>query len=224
MARAKPSKRITKLNQDSEFVPKVYVEGTHDRDYLRDFLKYAEGTPLQATAVALRITEIRRDINNDAIDCVIWIVDGGDQHIKASKHFVSFYKEWLARKDDVWEKLYILINAPCLEYWFLLHRTDPPIDVKAGDPICFENANALDDSVDFKTHCKEGKGARLVRAIAADAVGRKQAIRRAKGLNNQLSKLADKKLLSVARAEMYQIFELIQARSSHYSALTGITD
>lgn len=203
--------------------PKIYAEGKNDNDYLTGLVKnkvilnYAPGTKLPSTAVKRRIEAIQRDIDdNDAIDCVIWIVDGGDDHIKAPT-FIKFYKEWLGKKDDEWKKLHILINSPCLEYWCLLHRTDQPIDAKKGVPICFENAKALLDSKEFKNHCQEGKGANLVKAIVSDTAGRNQAIRRAKGLSSQLNNLAEKNLLNVARAEMYQIFDLIKVEFPSYS-------
>lgn len=203
--------------------PKIYAEGKHDYSYLTRLaeigviLEYAQGTKLPSTAVKRRIEAIQRDIDdNDAIDCVIWIVDGGDDHIKAPT-FIKFYKEWLSKKDGEWKKLHILINSPCLEYWFLLHRTDSPIDAKKGVPTCFKNGDALLESPEFKKHCQEGKGANLVKAIVSDTAGRNQAIRRANGLSSQLKNLAEKNLLNVARAEMYQIFDLIKVEPPNYS-------
>jgi hypothetical protein len=204
--------------------PKIYAEGKHDYAYLTGLaqsyviLNYLKGTQLPATEVKQRIEAIEKDLNNDAIECVIWIVDGGDQHIKKSKHFTDFYKKWQGKKDGEWKKLHVLINAPCLEYWFLLHRTKPPL-LNNGSPICFENADALLNSAEFKKHCAEGKGANLVNAIVRDAVGRKQAIKRAEGLSAQLNDLPDKKLLKIARAEMYRIFELIKVENPNYSSL-----
>lgn len=200
---------------------KIYAEGKHDYDYLTVLvengviLQYVKGTQLRSTEVKLRIEAIKQDLVNDAIECVIWIVDGGDDHIKAPT-FIKFYKEWLSKKDNDWKKLHVLINAPCLEYWFLLHRTDPPLNIKEGDPICFENANALLDSPEFKKHCQEGKGANLVRTIAGSVIERKQAMKRAKNLRDQLIDLKDKKLLNIARAEMYQVFELIAVEPESY--------
>lgn len=201
--------------------PKIYAEGKNDNDYLTGLVKnnvileYAKGTKLPSTAVKLRIEAIKQDLTNDAIEFVIWIVDGGDKHINASKGFIVFYKKWLSKKDGDWKKLHILINSPCLEYWFLLHRIDPPNN--NGELNCFENADALLDSTEFKKYCQEGKGANLVKAIVSDTAGRNQAIRRAKGLSTQLNNLTEKNLLNVARAEMYQIFELIKVDPPNYS-------
>ena len=220
MARASTPKSIPK-STPLQAHPKIYAEGKHDYKYLTALagngaiLPYAKGTLLVATAVKRRIEAIKRDIGNDAIECVIWIVDGGDQHIKDSTHFIAFYKKWLSKKNGDWKKLHVLINTPCLEYWFLLHRIDPPLDTK-DVPICFENADALFESVEFKKHCPEGKGANLVSAVVRDAAGSKQAIQRAKNLSNHLNKLAEKNLIKVARAEMYQIFELIKVESPSY--------
>lgn len=200
--------------------PKIYAEGKHEYDYLTGLAKndvilnYTNGTPLPATEVKRRIEAIKQDIENPVIDFVIWIVDGGDDHIKAPT-FTKFYRKWLSKKDGVWKKLHVLINAPCLEYWFLLHRIDPPNN--NGEFNCFENADALLDSKEFKIHCQEGKGANLVKAIVSDTAGRKLAIRRAKDLNNQLKNLAEKNVLNVARAEMYQIFDLIKVEPPNYS-------
>jgi hypothetical protein len=204
--------------------PKIYAEGKHDYDYLTVsvengvILQYVPGTRLRSTEVKLRIEAIKQDLVNDAIECLIWIVDGGDDHIKAPT-FIKFYKEWLGKKDGDWKKLHILINSPCLEYWFLLHRVDSPIDDKKGEPICFEDADALFDSTEFKKHCHEGKGANLVRTIANSHIERKRAIKRAKKLSDLLINLKDSKLLSVARAEMYQVFELIMVEQANYSSL-----
>lgn len=223
MARARTPKSIPKSNP-IHGQPKIYAEGKHDYGYLTALadsgviLQYAKGTSLTASEVERRIEAIKRDIDNEAIECVIWIVDGGDQHIKKSKPFSRFYKEWRGKKDDEWKKLHVLINAPCLEYWFLLHRTNPPIDAKKATPICFGNADALFNSVEFKNHCTEGKGANLVSAMVCDAAGRKQAILRAKDLINQIDSLAEKNLLNIARAEMYQVFELIKVVPPNYFA------
>jgi hypothetical protein len=223
MARAKTSSSVP--NPDTAVgQPQIYAEGKHDYNYLTTLtnngviLKWRQGTRLRSTEIKRRIEAIRLDIDNEAIEHVIWIVDGRDQHIKESQPFIKFYKEWRVKKDSEWKKLHILINSPCLEYWFLLHRTDPPLDVKKGTPICFENPTALDDSTEFKKHCPEGKGANLVRNIAENAVERKQAIQRAKSLNNQLNHLTEKNLLNIARAEMYQVFELIKVESPSYSS------
>lgn len=223
MARARTPTSIPK-SDSIPGQPKIYAEGSHEYSYLtvladrKVILPYTKGTPLQATAIKSRINAIERDIDNDAIECVIWIVDGGDDHIKAPT-FIKFYKEWLRKKDGDWKKFHLLINAPCLEYWFLLHRTDPPIDSKKGAPICFENADALLSSAEFKKHCEEGKGANLVRAIAINTIERKRAIKRAKILSDQLINLTENKLLSVARAEIYQIFDLIAVVPQNYSSI-----
>jgi hypothetical protein len=201
--------------------PKIYAEGKHDYAYLTGLaqsdviLNYLKGTQLQATEVKQRIEAIEKDLNNDAIECVIWIVDGGDQHIKKSKHFTDFYEKWQGKKDGDWKKLHVLINAPCLEYWFLLHRTNPPL-LDNDSPICFENADALLNSAEFKKHCAEGKGGTLVKAIFNDDAGRKKARQRAEGLSGQLNGLPDKNLLKIARAEMHRIFELIKVENPNY--------
>lgn len=214
MARARTPKSIPK-SVAIPGQPKIYAEGRHDYDYLtgltkRDvILNFLKGTQLQATAVKLRIEEIKRDLTNDAIECVIWIVDGGDQHIEKSIDFINFYKKWQGKKDGEWKKLHVYINAPCLEYWFLLHRTDPPLHDN-GSPICFKNAYDLLVSSEFNNHCAEGKGANLVKAIFNDAAGRKQAIKRAAGLSDQLNDLPDKNLLKIARAEMHLVLSLIK--------------
>lgn len=219
MARTKAQK-IIPLN---EVKAKVYAEGKHDYAYLSKLvtngliLEYEKATLLQASEIERRIQAIKRDINNDAIEHVIWVVDGCDQHIKKSKkHFLPFYKEWSVKRNHEWRKLHILINAPCLEYWLLLHRVDPPLDAQ-GKPICFQNATALDNSLEFKNNCPEGKGARLVAATASNDVERKRAIKRGKKLGDLLVDLPEKKLLSVARAELYQVFDLIPVKRPNYS-------
>ena len=195
-----------------------YCEGSHEYTYFSTLAtqnaiaSFEQGTPLTAADIVPRIEAIKRDLKNDAIERVVWIVDGGDEHInqskkkKGKKHFFEFYKEWLAKKDDEWSKLLILIISPCLEYWLLLHRTDPPVDAQ-GRPRCFKDANELRESDEFKKYCPEGKGAALVKAIAKDLNGRKQAIKRARKLAEPLSEnLSEKDLFGVARAEIFQLF------------------
>jgi len=214
MARARASRSIPK-SVSPPGRPRIFAEGKHDYTYLSVLaesgviLPYTKGTKLQASEIKHRIEAIKKDLINDAIDCVIWIVDGGDQHIKKSKDFINFYKEWLGKKDGEWKSLHILINAPCLEYWFLLHRTDPPLKANTSIPINFKSASDLLESSEFKKHCKEGKGANLVRNIAINKTERKLAIKRAKQLGDQLINLADKNLFDVARAELYQVFKLM---------------
>ena len=56
----------------------------------------------------------------------------------------------------------------------------------------------------------------MVRTIAGSVIERKQAMKRAKNLRDQLIDLKDKKLLNIARAEMYQVFELIAVEPQSY--------
>ncbi len=212
MARPKPSKSLTQrlfLSPISKRI--IYCEGKHEYTYLSKLVDlneieaYEKGTELSASAIKLRIMQIERDLNNDAVEQVFWIVDGGDEHIKESSYFKKFYNKWLAKKDSDWHKLDILINTPCLEYWFLLHEIDPPIDSESN-PICYADANALYNSQEFKGTFTNGKGAQLVKVMANNAQGRKNAIERAKKLLSLLDNLNIKKYFSVARAEFFRLF------------------
>ena len=195
-----------------------YCEGKHEYTYFSKLVEqsviapFEKGTELSATDIVPRIAAIKRDLDNDAIERVVWMLDGGDLHINQSKkkkgknHFFEFYKEWLKKKDAEWSRLLILMINPCLEYWFLLHRTDPPVDAK-GLPRCFKDADELKELDEFKEHCPEGKGADLVKTIAKDSEGRKQAIERAQKLVERLPEsLSEKDLFGVARAEIFQLF------------------
>lgn len=203
----------------------IYCEGKHEYTYL-DFLvkknvirSYERGTKLTASDIVNRMQAIRYDMANEAIERIFWIVDGGDEHIKQGKKkkgkncFSEFYSEWLSKKDQTdekerWGKLLILLNTPCLEYWFLLHRLDPPIHSN-GNFICFNDATELENSEIFKASCPEGKGDKLVSTVANDSAGRKRAVRRAKELNTSIVNTNLNELFSVARAEIYQLIERI---------------
>lgn len=228
MGRPQPNNRILNaIRNQTPIRPKIYTEGTHDNDYLEGLAKqkvitpFTQGTKLPASAVKLRIEAIEKDLNNEAIEYIIWIVDGGDQHIKKSSHFIKFYKKWKDRKINPLQKLYILLNTPCLEYWFLLHRTDAPLNNKNNTALYFQDASALFNSKEFKKICPEGKGNNLVEANITNKAERNKAIARATDLYNQIDPLIhrsnDDKFLCLARAEIYQIFELIKVNHPSYS-------
>ena len=211
MARTRPPVSLRKRIFSCDGIKTIiYCEGKHENTYLSELVKlktikpYEKGTGLQASAIKLRIKQILQDLNNDAVEQVFWIVDGGDEHIKKSSEFKRFYAKWLTNKDGDFQKLDIMMNSPCFEYWFLLHKIDPLVDSK-GNPICYADAKELYNSQEFKSQCPNGKGAQLVRDMVSDAQGRYNAIERAKTLLPLLENLNEKKLFSVARAEIFRL-------------------
>ena len=202
--------------------PVIYCEGGdggHENNYLRQLVTsdiiqdYQKGTRSPATDVALRIKQIRADLENDAIEQIIWIVDGGDEYIKTSKEFIAFYTDWqIKRADDGWKKLRILINHPCFEYWLLLHKCDAPVDAK-GNAVLFLDAAALYKYVDFKgafpgfNKDNSVYMKKLIEAAAADKQGRNLAIERAKALASLAAQTSGKNLLKTSRAEMFELFD-----------------
>ncbi len=213
MARPRTPQSLTqRLFANNVIKPVIYCEGTHEYSYLsklaelRVIKDYQQGIKVQATAIEARINTIKRDLNNESIEQVVWIVDGGDEHIKSSKDFKNFYGQWLEKRESEWSKLHILINSPCLEYWFLLHHTDPPTDAKKC-VVCFADATSLEICSEFKQCCPRGKGAELVKLTAKNASGRKKAIKRAKKLLSLLTDLSEKKRFTVARAEIFYLFD-----------------
>ena len=201
----------------------IYAEGTYDYLYLDGLVKldiiepYSRGAKLMATQVSLRIESIKRDMCNDAIDKVIWLVDGGDEHIKNSKDFKEFYMQWCEKKyeeeDNEWKKLIILINQPCLEYWLLLHLADPPTD-KEGIPICFSDANDLysneifqENFPDFNKNDSRYMG-NLITSLANNKYAREQAKNRANDLPDLQEEVNKNNILTIARAEVHQIIKL----------------
>lgn len=212
MARKRISPSIcARLFSKDVIKPVIYYEGGDEDNYLNQLFDdevikpFEKGTKLQATEIKKRIDEIQMDLKNDAIEQIIWIVDGGDLHIKESKFFKTFYCNWLKNKDtNDFRKLSILINAPCLEYWFLLHKVDAP--TTNSTPTLFENANVLLGSQVFKVCFPAGKGGSLPTKMAMDNIGRKTAIERAKTLP-QLEACVTNTFQKAARAEMFQLFD-----------------
>lgn len=212
MARKKPAVSVIKrIFPGGTVKPVIYCEGSHENTYLLALVKdrvlseYEKGTELTATEITRRVDAIKRDLANDAVEQIYWIVDGCDNHIKQSKPFEKFYDDWLTKKVGDWKKLDILINSPCFEYWFLLHKIDPPVD--SNDKlICYVDAKALYDSSEFKKQLPKGKGVNLVKEIANDKIGRKQAIKRAQSLDCKNLNTTKKQRFSVARAEIYRLF------------------
>lgn len=199
--------------------PVIYCEGGYENTYLRQLVTlkiiqdFQEGTKLAATDVELRVKQITADLENDAIEQIIWIVDGGDEHIQKSKVFSDFYTEWQTKRaDDGWKKLSILINHPCFEYWLLLHKCDAPVDAK-GNAVLFLDAAALYEYVDFKgafpgfnkknSACMKT----LIGEAAAGKQGRNLAIKRAKQAASLAAQTSGKNLLKTSRAEMFELFD-----------------
>lgn len=192
-------------------------EGPNEYSYLdklveqKQINQYQKGTTLSATDVELRIEKIKGYLNDESIEKIFWIVDAGDDHInrrtqkKGKKPFHIFYDEWLVKKDNEWQKLRILLNNPCLEYWFLLHYIEPPLD-KKGNAQCFSNAASLIGSTEFNNCCPKGKGGELAKFIATKDTLRKNAIERAQILHQLKQNLDSKKIFTVASADIYQIF------------------
>ncbi len=213
MARPRtPQSLKQRLFANNVIKPVIYCEGPHEYSYLSKLVElhvikdYQQGIKLQATAIKLRINAIKRDLNNESIEQIMWIVDGGDVHIKNSKEFKNFYAQWLSKRENEWSKLHILINSPCLEYWFLLHHIDSPTDDK-NCVTCFADATSLENSKEFKQYCPRGKGAELVKLTAKNVSGRKKAIKRAKKLLSLLTDLHEKNRFVVARAEIFYLFD-----------------
>lgn len=201
--------------------PVIYCEGGdggHENNYLRQLVTldiiqdYQKGTPLPANAIKHRIKQIRADLENDAIEQIIWIVDGCDEHIKNPADFINFYTEWQTKRaNDGWKKLSILINH-CFEYWLLLHKCDAPVDAK-GNAVLFLDAAALYEYVDFKgafpgfNKKNSANMNKLIGEAAADKQGRNLAIKRAKQAASLAAQTSGKNLLKTSRAEMFELFD-----------------
>lgn len=205
---------------------------------------FERGTKLPSNKLDQIIFSIEQKLNNETIDRVYWIVDGGDEHFQIKK-FKQFYVKWkkerqaeekvnkeqLANKDDgleldkpYWTKLHILINHPCLEYWLLLHKAEPPIDSKTKEVKFFEYdrkmapspCDSLQASEEFKQAFPNWKkGDRdMLKALAENKQKRNQAIKRAKILEERIpDNLTEKNLLNYPRAQFYEFFEAESQKS-----------
>lgn len=204
----------------------VYAEGGNEYFYLRAsgaLVGFNEGAPLQKPAIKTCIEAIKRSMANEAIEQIYWIIDGGDEHNQV-KEFKEFYLQCHTNKASnegetpYWSKLKILINHPCLEYWFLLHKCDPPKDPKTGRPRFFaydrksspSPCNLLlqcdDFNQGFPTHSKGTRDKAFIKSIAENEAERNQAVKRAKALK-QPTTIDAKTVLSYPCAEIYLLFE-----------------
>ena len=207
----------------------VYAEGGNEYFYLKAskaLNSFRQGTQLPSTALDAVLQNIKSNMSNDAISQIYWIVDGGDEHNQV-KSFKNFYLDWHSKKhpkdegkNPYWSKLKILINHPCLEYWFLLHKCDPPIDPKTNTSRFFvydkkefpSPCNTLQKCADYKSafpnRTKGVKEKDFINEIATNTVARSQAIARAKKLDAGKPPQTElKTVLSYPCAEIYQLFE-----------------
>jgi RloB-like protein len=206
----------------------VYAEGGNEYLYLKESKaldSFERGTRLAANALEAVLQNIKRDMSNEAINQIYWIVDGGDEHNQV-KAFKDFYIKWYKAKDFdegedfYWSKLKILINHPCLEYWFLLHKSDPPCHSKTPEALLFKYDKrkmpspcyTLQATSEYKNAFPDRqKGIEdraFIVSLANDAKARKQAIARAKDLDaKKQHPSTSKSVLSHPCAEMYLLFE-----------------
>lgn len=196
MARERKNNKSLRLSK-----PLVFLEGSCERIYLNSLVRsrviknWEAGSPLAATLIEKRISSIRDALKNQAIDVIVWIVDGKDQHIKDSKVFLAFYREWEIKHEKTWRKLFILKNSPSLELWWLLHYCD-----------CYEylsNAQALERNQIFRRHFpdyekNESYISSLIVRLEACKQQRTNACRRAELLEEQDHD---------NQAQIYRIFE-----------------
>ena len=205
---------------------KLYVEGKTEREYLQalmrnEVIKFCTIDPqLQGNSVERIIEQIfHQDLNNDAIDLVIWIVDGGDEHIcgaQAAKKrkkklsiFQIFYQQWLnAESSENWAKLHILVNQPAIEFWTLLHFENCSVFFANCDALL--SSQELQDAIPGFTKGQSGQKLRALTSL--NSVERNLAIRHAAGLDeaNRNKGLEEKTALGLAQAQIYQIFDLLK--------------
>lgn len=203
----------------------IYAEGRNEYFYLKEAgIQFGRGDILcQKPAIVATINAIKNDLANEAIELVYWIVDGGDEH-NQTKDFKKFYLDWhknhLEEHGEIpyWKKLKILINHPCLEYWFLLHKADPPLASQTPTPRFFaydskrspSPCNSLQASSEFRSAFPiYSKSDRLfIRSIAKNESERRKAIDRAKSLSlSKPSVINQNDVLSFPLAEIYKIFD-----------------
>lgn len=204
---------------------KLYVEGKTERSYL-GYLMNAEviksctiDPQLQGSEVQRIIEQIKRDLDNEAILMVIWIVDGGDEHIcgknapkkqkKQLSDFQKFYEKWLEdRLNGKDLKLHILINQPAIEFWTLLHHADCVTYFASNADLL--NSQELKDAM---PNFAKGQSTQYLKAMSSkNCPKRKMAIKRANTLDDvNLTKASNEKIeLKIAQAQIHQIFELLK--------------
>ncbi len=85
-------------------------------------------------------------------DLVVWIVDGDTimaETAKSGKGAVTTlnkFKKYLEKlKKDFKDRVIVLVNSPCLEYWFLLHYSDTTRYYKRCDKVEHELKKFMPD-------------------------------------------------------------------------------
>jgi RloB-like protein len=222
---SRPKTRLpARVSQAQPFGILVFADGGNEYQYLEDsgaLKNFKKGNELPSTQVKAIVQKIKSNLDNDAIDQIYWIVDGGDEH-NQGKEFKKFYIEWREntepkKQKNSWLKLKIIINHPCLEYWFLLHKSEPPRDPTKNNFTVFSYHNKqcpspcekLQEHTDFKTNFSDyKKSGSNINEIATDKVGRNKAISRARALDAaKPTEITLENIFTYPCAEIYQLFE-----------------
>ena len=135
--RAKRPKRQCKI------VYCIVVEGKTEQWYLQ-LIKKHEALPekidIKPELPKRRGFNELKDLLNDFLktyDRVFWVIDLdhfiNNHQIENLKNIIT-----LLRKDDKHKKLEILINNPCLEFWYLLHFRNTGKEYSGCEPVIKE--------------------------------------------------------------------------------------
>jgi len=154
--------------------------------------------------------EFIEKLEKDEYDKIFWIVDF-DTIIKISKEskkgvqteldkFIDYYKKLSINK-----KIVIIINNPCLEYWFLLHFVQTSKYFSSYDELKKELKNYIKDyskTGDFYNNCNGGNG---IYSFLKPKL--KTAILNSKKLAKFIIKTKSIKDYNVGVSEMYKLFD-----------------
>ena len=196
-------------NRVTKQVCSIIVDGKTEKWYL-DLLKSYEKTRLSVINIKPEIPkrkslkELYQQAQNnvkEGYDKVIWVVDF-DVILRENKteEFKRYYNKLLNSKNK--DKISILVNNPCFEYWLLLHLQYTDKQFSA----CSQIESILRDSKVLSNYQKTEK---FYKKLNNDIYRRlidsqKVAIRRAKRLGN-----FNPKEPKLAKVEFYKVFDII---------------
>jgi competence protein ComGC len=148
--------------------------------------------------------------NAEYFDKVIWIIDL-DTYIKEQNEAKAGYnskfqelKVYLNKLKSN-KKFHVLINTPCLEFWFLLHFKETSRYFNNCTSVCKEFRNTLLDDYQKTEKYYKNRNANIYKKLKPS---QSEAINRAERLGD-----FDLNLPETAKAEIYKIFSLLNLRS-----------
>ena len=141
---------------------------------------------------------------SEGYDKIIWIVDLdsilGDKDKSIENEFKKYLNEWTNNK-----KIYVLVNNPCLEEWYLLHYRYTKRIFTDCSKVIKELKKNLKDYDKSKKYYKNQRRNIYKKLKSSQS----NAIENARKLGD-----FNPKKIELAKAEIYKIFDILQIKQS----------